>query len=119
MSYQLPFLPLEIQTSIAELRALGTPEYAVELLIDRIAKASEAKTTSLQRAIVEIEDNMEKRLQLIAKYLHIVVRIFQEKPLFVIPRGQPLTTAEDVSFPTTDGLNLRGCYLKSTRPRRG
>ena len=53
------------------------------------------------------------------KYLHLMVRIFQEKPLFVIPRGQPLPDAEDVSFPTTDGLTLRGCYLATTKPRRG
>ena len=37
------------------------------------------------------------------RYLHIVVRIFQEKPLFVIPRGQALPDAEDVSFPAEDG----------------
>jgi pimeloyl-ACP methyl ester carboxylesterase len=53
------------------------------------------------------------------RYLHIVVRIFQEKPLFVIPRGQPLPDAEDVSFAAEDGRKLRGCYLKSSRPRRG
>jgi uncharacterized protein len=41
-----------------------------------------------------------------------IVRIFQEKPLFIIPRGQPVPEAEDVSFPTTDGLTLRGCYLR-------
>ena len=27
------------------------------------------------------------------------MRIFQEKPLFIVPRGQPLPDAEDVSFP--------------------
>lgn len=53
------------------------------------------------------------------KYLHLMVRIFQEKPLFIIPRGQPLADAEDVRFPTTDGLTLRGCYLRTLRPRRG
>ena len=53
------------------------------------------------------------------RYLHIVVRIFQEKPLFVIPRGQPLPDAEDVSFPSENGRMLRGCYLKTARPRRG
>jgi len=53
------------------------------------------------------------------KYLHFMVRIFQEKPLFVIPRGQPLPEAEDVRFSTTDGLTLRGCYLAARGPRRG
>jgi dipeptidyl aminopeptidase/acylaminoacyl peptidase len=56
---------------------------------------------------------------LVRTYLHLVVRIFQEKPLFIIPRGQPLPQAEDVHFPTTDGLQLRGCYLKTAGPRRG
>jgi alpha-beta hydrolase superfamily lysophospholipase len=54
------------------------------------------------------------------KYLPIIVRIFQEKPLFVIPRGQPLPDAEVVRLPTTDGLTLNGCYLRaSTGQRRG
>jgi alpha-beta hydrolase superfamily lysophospholipase len=53
------------------------------------------------------------------KYLHLIVRIFQEKPLFIVPRGQPLPAAEDVRFPTTDGLSLSGCYLRTPRPRRG
>jgi pimeloyl-ACP methyl ester carboxylesterase len=53
------------------------------------------------------------------KYLHFLVRIFQEKPLFVIPRGQPLPDAESVRFPGSDGLMLSGCYLSTSRPRRG
>ncbi|MBY0526299.1 MAG: prolyl oligopeptidase family serine peptidase [Gemmataceae bacterium] len=53
------------------------------------------------------------------RYLHLVLRIFQEKPLFIIPRGQPVPSAEDITFPTTNGLNLRGCYLHCTQPRRG
>src|SRR5947208_15310685 len=53
-------------------------------------------------------------------YLHNLDRIFLEKPLFIIPRGQPDPTAEDIAFPTTDGLKLRGCYLKATNgPRQG
>jgi fermentation-respiration switch protein FrsA (DUF1100 family) len=47
-----------------------------------------------------------------------LVRIFQEKPLFIIPRGQPVTNAEDVEFRSGDGLPLRGCYLKTTAHRR-
>jgi fermentation-respiration switch protein FrsA (DUF1100 family) len=53
------------------------------------------------------------------KYLHLVVRIFQEKPLFVVPRGQPVEGAEDVRFPTRDGLTLAGCYLRARSERRG
>jgi pimeloyl-ACP methyl ester carboxylesterase len=53
------------------------------------------------------------------KYLHLLVRIFQEKPLFVIPRGKPVAGAEDVRFPTVGGLTLSGCYLKTRSPRRG
>jgi len=58
-------------------------------------------------------------LYLRRNYLHLMARIFQEKPLFVIPRGQPVPEAEDVRFPTTDGLSLCGCYLATSRPRRG
>jgi alpha-beta hydrolase superfamily lysophospholipase len=53
------------------------------------------------------------------RYLHYLVRIFQEKPLFIVPRGQPIPEAEDVRFPTSDGLTLAGCYLKAAGPRRG
>jgi alpha-beta hydrolase superfamily lysophospholipase len=53
------------------------------------------------------------------KYLHLVVRIFQEKPLFIVPRGQPRADAEQVRFRTADGLTLFGCYLSTRRPRRG
>jgi fermentation-respiration switch protein FrsA (DUF1100 family) len=53
------------------------------------------------------------------RYLHLVDRIFVEKPLFIIPRGQPIADAEDVRFPTADGLQLAGCYLRATSRRRG
>ncbi len=56
---------------------------------------------------------------LVRNFLHHLRRIFQEKPLFIIPRGEPRPDAEDVSFPTSDGLRLRGCYFKSPGPRRG
>lgn len=52
------------------------------------------------------------------RYLHFMIRIFTEKPLFIVPKGQPVASAEDVSFPTADGLTLRGCYLKTTAPHR-
>ncbi|MEY4393365.1 MAG: hypothetical protein RL595_614 [Planctomycetota bacterium] len=53
------------------------------------------------------------------KYLQFVGRIFQEKPLFVIPRGEPNPDAEEVRFTTSDGLTLQGCYLKTEKPRKG
>jgi pimeloyl-ACP methyl ester carboxylesterase len=53
------------------------------------------------------------------KYLHFLVRIFQEKPLFIVPRGQPLPEAEEVHFPSRDGLTLSGCYLRAVGSRRG
>jgi pimeloyl-ACP methyl ester carboxylesterase len=45
-------------------------------------------------------------------------RIFLEKPLFVIPRGQPIEDAEEATVTSFDGLKLRGCYLKHTAAGR-
>ena len=54
------------------------------------------------------------------KYMGYLLRIFQEKPLFVIPRGEPEAGAEDVAVKADDGLALRGCYLKTqARERKG
>ena len=53
------------------------------------------------------------------KYVPLIARIFQEKPLFIVPRGQPIDGAEDVRFPTRNGLMLAGCYLHARSPRRG
>lgn len=52
------------------------------------------------------------------KYLRYVVRIFQEKPLFIIPRGEPVENAEEVRFRTADGLTLAGCYLHAWAGKR-
>ena len=49
----------------------------------------------------------------------ICIRIFQEKPLFIIPIGQPVANAEEVTISTTNGLELHGCYLKAIGPRKG
>ncbi len=56
-------------------------------------------------------------------YLHVrfldpLVRIFQERPLFIIPRGKPVANAEDVRFPGTNGLTLHGIYIRTASPRR-
>ena len=58
-------------------------------------------------------------VELRVRYSHHVVRIFQEKPLFIVPRGRPVPEAEDVRFPAQDGRTLAGCYLKGEGPRRG
>ncbi len=52
------------------------------------------------------------------RYIDNVVRIFEEKPLFIIPRGQPTPDAEEVRLPAFDGLNLCGCYWRTTAPQR-
>ncbi len=53
------------------------------------------------------------------KYIPAILRIFQEKPLFIVPRGQPVEGAEAVRFPSADGRMLNGCYLKCQGRRRG
>lgn len=58
-------------------------------------------------------------LHIFRKYLPYLYRIFQEKPLFIVPHGQPIADAEEVFLPTTDDLKLRGCYLKAPGPRKG
>jgi uncharacterized protein len=52
------------------------------------------------------------------KYLDFVLRIFPEKPPFIIPRGEQRDGDEDVRFRTRDGLLLRGCYLRTERAER-
>lgn len=52
-------------------------------------------------------------------YLQFVVRVFQERPLFVVPRGQPTLDAEEVRFSNGHGHRLAGCYFRTNRPRRG
>lgn len=52
------------------------------------------------------------------RYMGFLTRIFQEKPLFVVPRGEPDPRAEEVTLRAADGLSLRGCYLPTTAPRR-
>jgi uncharacterized protein len=55
---------------------------------------------------------------LIYRYLGVVTRIFEERPLFITPRGRPIAGAEHVRFPTSDGLNLAGSYVRTTASHR-
>lgn len=55
---------------------------------------------------------------LVKRFMGFLLRVFQEQPLFIIPRGQPIADAEDVHVPTSDGLTLRGCYLRTQGPQR-
>jgi pimeloyl-ACP methyl ester carboxylesterase len=55
---------------------------------------------------------------ILRQYLDYLVRIFTEKPLFIIPRGQAVADAQDVTFTNADGQKLRGCYLPTRAPKR-
>jgi fermentation-respiration switch protein FrsA (DUF1100 family) len=46
------------------------------------------------------------------RYCSIIVRIFEETPVFAPLRVAPDPTAEEVRFNTQDGLSLAGSYLK-------
>ncbi|MSR32630.1 MAG: hypothetical protein EXR99_14110 [Gemmataceae bacterium] len=56
---------------------------------------------------------------IVHRYIHFVVRIFTEKPLFIVPRGELHGAAEKVEILTTGGLRLKGCYLKTPLARKG
>ena len=52
------------------------------------------------------------------RYAPIIGRIFEEKPLFLPLRLPPAPGGEGVRFPTADGLELAGTYLRATTPAR-
>lgn len=58
-------------------------------------------------------------LHILRKYIPVVERIFQEKPLFILPFGKPVPDAEEVALATPDGLTLQACYLRTDKPRKG
>ena len=58
-------------------------------------------------------------LYVVVRYLSVVIRIFQEKPIFIMPFGKPVPDAEDITLTTPDGLTLQACYLQTTKPRKG
>jgi uncharacterized protein len=57
-------------------------------------------------------------VHLIRHYLDYLVRIFKEKPLFIVPKGQPVEDAEEIRFPNADGQTLRGIYWPTSQPSR-
>jgi alpha-beta hydrolase superfamily lysophospholipase len=52
-------------------------------------------------------------------YFPHLVRIFQEKPLFITPFARPVMDAAAVQFASTDGVMLHGCYLPAAGERKG
>jgi len=54
----------------------------------------------------------------VVKYVPIVVRVFEEKPMFLPLRVNPVDGGEEVRFRTRDGFGLVGTYLKARTPRR-
>jgi len=56
---------------------------------------------------------------LVHRYMDNLLRIFAEKPIFVIPRGQKPAGAEEIDLRTPDGLTLKAAYLKTPKRRRG
>jgi pimeloyl-ACP methyl ester carboxylesterase len=59
-------------------------------------------------------------LWILRQYMGCMVRIFTEKPLFIIPRGRQVDDAEDVALANGEGQVLRGCYLRTrANPRKG
>jgi len=48
-----------------------------------------------------------------------ILRIFQEKPMFLIPRGEPRGGGEEIMFLSADRSILRGVYFRTHLPRRG
>lgn len=51
-------------------------------------------------------------------YMPIVLRIFEEKPFFKPSQSYPDMEAEDIIIPTTDGLSLAACLVRSEAPER-
>ena len=58
-------------------------------------------------------------IHVVVHYLPYAVRIFQEKPLFILPFGKPVEGGEEVTLTAGDGLTLHGYYLRTPGPRKG
>jgi dipeptidyl aminopeptidase/acylaminoacyl peptidase len=70
-------------------------------------------------ALIAVSVPVAFHFHIVRHYVPFVLRIFQEKPLFILPFGQPVPDAENVILETPDGLKLQACYLKTSKPRKG
>ena len=52
-------------------------------------------------------------------YMHYVVRIFLESPLFQVPRTKPDDSADDFRIKTEDGLSLAAIWIPPRAPIKG
>ncbi len=52
------------------------------------------------------------------RFTRHIVDIFQYKPMFIIPRGQPVEGAEEIDIPSSNGLILKACYFHTTQRER-
>lgn len=52
-------------------------------------------------------------------FIPMVVRIFLESPLFMVPKAQPDPSAEDIKLTTPDGLKLSACWIPPRAPLKG
>ncbi|WP_435006009.1 alpha/beta hydrolase [Tundrisphaera lichenicola] len=57
-------------------------------------------------------------IYILIRYMPKVVRIFEEKPIFLPLRVPPTQDGENVRFRTRDGLHLAGTYLKARTSTR-
>ncbi len=48
-----------------------------------------------------------------------IIRIFEERPLFIVPRGQISAGAEQFRFEAPGGVELQGCYFRTVGRRKG
>jgi len=69
--------------------------------------------------VIAVSVPLAFHFHIVRNYLQFILRIFQEKPLFMLPFGKPVEDAELVTLETPDGLKLQAVYLKTAKPRKG
>jgi pimeloyl-ACP methyl ester carboxylesterase len=52
-----------------------------------------------------------RTMRVIRKYTPHIIRVFEERPVFVVARRTPLPEVPEIRFPTRDGQQLSGSYL--------
>ncbi len=70
-------------------------------------------------AILIVAALLVSHFLLMRRYVPVIIRIFEEKPPFILPFGKPVPEAEEITLTTPDGLPLQACYLHTTKPRKG